>query len=308
MTHTQFVHYIPKKWMKGDISHSPFSAEMNALTLALADSTFEPKKFKDLYIAIHKELEENTGVVFVNNSALKNFNAKEKKKIFFQLCQFIGKPVSINKTGELIREVKDSGLKDSIDKPVRGHLTDQSLAFHSDRADITAMLCDTISESGGAFKICSSSNLFDALKAYPQALEILMQDIPHDLRDEGAGGAQICYHPIISNQKSFVVRYIRKFVDSIVRHGMVVDHKITDALNTVDFILNSDGFFEEIYFKPNDMIFFNNHITLHARNAFVDSNKNKRCLFRIWLSSEFSRELPNSFHSLFYSTKAGTHR
>lgn len=308
MPSTKFAHHAPSPWAKGAIKASMLSHRINQLIDALSSESFDRQPFQDLYLSIHQELEEGTGVIFVPDSAFKKLNKTEKKEVFLKFSEFMGQAVPLNKAGELIREVKDTGLKDSVEKPARGHLTDQSLAFHSDRADITAMVCESVPEQGGEFKICSSANLLAALRAHPEALKVLTSDIPHDLRDEGNSDAEICYHPIISEHPSFVVRYIRKFVDSIVRHGMTVDPKIAAALHTVDTILNTEGFFEEIHFNPGDFIFFNNHITLHARNAFINSEDKQRCLLRIWIASEFTRPLPDSFKPIFHSVEAGSHR
>lgn len=311
-------HKIPIAWKKGDIRPHKLSSQINSLIKLLSVNNYTSDQiihlrqsniFFDIYKAIHKELEEGTGVIYlprVNIGA--SFNKKQRELLFLQFCQFIGTPVPINKAGEIIREVKNQGEKDSIVKPVRGHLTNQELAFHSDRADITIMLCESTAASGGEFKICSSASLYYKLQEYPDVLGLLAMDIPHDLRDEGAGLNDMCYHPIISYKDIFWVRYIRKFINSSVRHGITIDHKTENALDCVDNIINNKNFYHEILFDPNDIIMFNNHLTLHSRNAFIDSKVQQRCLLRVWLSSEFSRELPESMTPIFHSVKAGSFR
>lgn len=298
---------MPAPWKKGELRPSEFSSQINALIKSLvAEESLEP--FQPLALALQRELEEGMGVVFVPQSAFAPFTLEEKKTVFFKFCQFLGRPVPINKAGELIREVKDTGLKDSVQQPVRGHLTDQSLAFHSDRADLTAMVCDSVSASGGEFKIGSSAYLCQKLKACPEILHRLSQAIPHDLRDEGSGEAAICAHPIIVQEGAFAVRYIRKFIESTVRHGLRVDADMTAALDQVDAMINAVDFYEEIVFSPGDLIVFNNHLTLHARNAFVDSPTQKRCLLRIWIAPPTSRPLPTSFAPIFHAVEAGAYR
>jgi hypothetical protein len=310
-------HGIPKNWIKGDISSNQLITEVNQLINILLDNEFldddiinlrQDSVLNQLYLKFHKELEEDTGVVLLTKTKFIELNAHTKKKLFLNICKFFGEPVPINKAGEVIREVKDHGMLDSVTNPVRGHLTNQALAFHSDRADITAMLCESVAAEGGEFRISSSASLFNKLQDKKNVLEILSNNIPHDLRDEGENEAAICYHPIISYKNVFWVRYIRKFIMSVVRHGLSIDKEIINALDVVDKIINDDNFYQEIFFQSGDMIFFNNHLTLHSRNNFVDNEIHKRCLFRVWLSSEFTRPLPDTLIPIFHSIKAGSNR
>ncbi|MES2204040.1 MAG: TauD/TfdA family dioxygenase [Pseudomonadota bacterium] len=314
----EFSYQAPASWGKGDIYPSHLHARAKTLIeyiLAHNPSTVEiinlrsSDQFKQFYIDFHKELEEGTGVVFLKNFiSCTNFDASKIHEIFMNFCLFIGEPVPINKLGEVLREVKDIGLKDSVAKPVRGHLTNQSLAFHSDRADITTLLCMSPAYQGGEFKVGSSARLFHELKKRKDFLDILSSNIPHDLRDEGSDDANICAHPIVSYENIFCVRYIRKFIESTARFGLTMDPKLVAALDYIDTIVNSESFSHEFYLNPGDFIMINNHLTLHSRNSFIDSESQKRCLLRIWLSTEFSRPLPESFKPIFYQVTAGSSR
>jgi len=309
-TTSNFSHALPPRWVGANLQNKDFKEEFDLLIKYLHTHDLSPQDilclresnaYRNLYYNFHLTIEEGSGVVLVRNSAFKNFDRETQKSIFLNLCCFFGYPVCINKNGGIVVEVKNTGMKDAIKNPVRGHMTSQELAFHSDRADITSLLCYSKAESGGEFKICSSSELFHTLLNYPEVIKILSEDIPHDLRGEGKDGQELCFHPVIHNNKTFVVRYIRRFIESVVRHGISLDNSLLKALDLVDGILNNPDFYFKINFNPGDIVFMNNHITLHARNRFEDSDKNQRCLFRVWLSSEFTRELPESFKPIFNS-------
>lgn len=317
LSQISFSHSIPNMWRGNHLHSNNLSNRFNMLINYFSKNNIasgniallrKEKPYKDLYYEFHREIEEGSGVVLILDSALKNFDSNSQKKIFLDICYFFGIPVYINKTGDIVKEVKNTGQKDSVYNPVRGHMTNQDLAFHSDRADITSLLCNSPAESGGEFKICSSSQLFYALSDYQDILQTLSEDIPHDLRGEGDGAQDFWPHPIISTKDAFVVRYIRKFIESVVRHGQCLDQKLIKALDFVDSILNNPDIYSQIDFSPGDVIFFNNHTTLHARNRFEDSDKKQRCLFRVWLSSEFTRKLPDSFKPIFHSVLPGTVR
>lgn len=305
---------LPKSWGRGDIKPFALKEDMLSLMKAVSEQAADKLDYSNwagLYQGFHEEIESKSGVVFVprafNISADKH-SLESLKRQFLALCNFFGTPVKINKANEVLKEIKNTNLKDTIDAPVRGHLTNQSLAFHSDRADMTAILCVQPAESGGEFKIASSAKLYEVLKNSPEILKILSSNIPHDLRDEGAEGQNVCEHPIVSDNSIFWVRYIRKFVESSVRHGVKISSEIISALNHVDSIINAEGFSHEIAFQPGDMIIFNNHLTLHSRNSFVDSESATRCLLRVWLSSAASRPLPESLKPIFHDVSAGAYR
>jgi hypothetical protein len=291
--------------------------QLNELLAIMANQEVDTSKiialrkneaFQKLYLNIHKELEEGKGVIFLYSKLLKNIEPIQRRSLLFKFSQFVGTPIPINKAGELLREVRDMGLYDAPHMPVRGHLTNQTLPFHSDRADITVLLCESTAATGGEFKICSSASIFAVLQEYPSILEVLCQDIPHDMRDEGNLKEDVCYHPVISYHDTFAVRYIRRFINSVMRHGIVLEDKLIAALNKMDEILDDPNLCHEINLEPGHLICFNNHITLHSRNSFINNEQHQRCLLRIWLSSEFSRKLPSSFKAVFHNTCAGSFR
>lgn len=60
----------------------------------------------------------------------------------------------------------------------------------------------------------------------------------------------------------------------------------------------------ELDFSRGMLVLVNNHATLHARTKFSDDERQRRCLLRRWLGSEFTCELPESFLSLFHQVAA----
>lgn len=311
-------HTIPPRWNKIRVTENNYKDLFNELVSLLVVSNISinaiiklrKTKFEPLYTNFHKELEGGTGVMFFKETDFKNIHFDLQKKIFLKVNQFFGWLAPINKTGDVIKEVMDTGIKDSMLSPVRGHMTNQELSFHSDRADITGLLCVSNALCGGEFKICSSANLyFSLLNNHIDILKMLSANIPHDLRNDNKINGNICHHPIFFiNSTNFVVRYIRKFIESTERHGNFVSKQLLEALDIIDNIINVPSFYHKIDFKSGDIIFFNNHTTLHARNSFIDDITKPRCLLRSWLSSPFTRQLPNTFQPIFHVVEAGVLR
>ncbi|VCY94719.1 hypothetical protein BANRA_00005 [Pseudomonas aeruginosa] len=203
--------------------------------------------------------------------------------------------------------MRDLGLRDARDAPQRP-LTSQELAFHSDRADLTVLACWSPARRGGAFRIRSSADVLATLEAAnPAWLPLLGQPIPHDLRDEG--DADYALVPLLTETpRTFVLRYIRKFNESVTRHGLSLAPQVRSMLDGLDEAIERADGYAELDFSKGMLVLVNNHTTLHARTEFSDDERQRRCLLRCWLSSEFTRELPESFLPLFHQVAAGSLR
>lgn len=257
---------------------------------------------------IHEHLEHGSGVLLHDSELLKRLDSKDFHRVFRAFCQWLGQTVAINRTGEYLKEVRNLGLRDSLDAPQRGHLTSQELAFHSDRADLTVLACWSAAKQGGAFRIRSSADVLQALETQnPGWLAQLSQPIAHDLRDEGE--ADYIQVPLLTEtSETFVFRYIRKFNESVVRHGLRLDPQVKEMLDALDAEIESPCGYAELDFAKGHLVVVNNHTTLHARTEFEDGEQQQRCLLRCWLSSEFTRGLPESFRPLFHEVGPGTRR
>lgn len=243
-----------------------------------------------------------------DSALLRGLAEDEFQRVFRAFCQWLGRTVAINRNGEYLKEVRDLGLRDARDAPQRGHLTSQELAFHSDRADLTVLACWSPARRGGAFRIRSSADVLATLEAAnPAWLPLLGQPIPHDLRDEG--DADYALVPLLTETpRTFVLRYIRKFNESVTRHGLSLAPQVRSMLDGLDEAIERADGYAELDFSKGMLVLVNNHTTLHARTEFSDDEGQRRCLLRCWLSSEFTRELPESFLPLFHQVAAGSLR
>lgn len=106
--------------------------------------------------------------------------------------------------------------------------------------------------------------------------------------------------------RTFVLRYIRKFNESVTRHGLSLAPQVRSMLDGLDEAIERADGYAELDFSKGMLVLVNNHTTLHARTEFSDDERQRRCLLRCWLSSEFTRELPESFLPLFHQVAAGS--
>ncbi|AZZ12930.1 TPA: clavaminate synthase family protein [Pseudomonas aeruginosa] len=304
------IHRRPAPWRGNAVfcASAAFAAGLETLFARLLERRPADSAEALLRQRLHHELEHGSGVLLHDSALLRGLAEDEFQRVFRAFCQWLGRTVAINRNGEYLKEVRDLGLRDARDAPQRGHLTSQELAFHSDRADLTVLACWSPARRGGAFRIRSSADVLATLEAAnPAWLPLLGQPIPHDLRDEG--DADYALVPLLTeNPRTFVLRYIRKFNESVTRHGLSLAPQVRSMLDALDEAIERADGYAELDFSKGMLVLVNNHTTLHARTEFSDDEQQRRCLLRCWLSSEFTRELPESFLPLFHQVAAGSLR
>ncbi len=304
------IHRRPAPWRGNAVfcASAAFAAGLETLFARLLERRPADSAEALLRQRLHHELEHGSGVLLHDSALLRGLAEDEFQRVFRAFCQWLGRTVAINRNGEYLKEVRDLGLRDARDAPQRGHLTSQELAFHSDRADLTVLACWSPARRGGAFRIRSSADVLATLEAAnPAWLPLLGQPIPHDLRDEG--DADYALVPLLTETpRTFVLRYIRKFNESVTRHGLSLAPQVRSMLDGLDEAIERADGYAELDFSKGMLVLVNNHTTLHARTEFSDDERQRRCLLRCWLSSEFTRELPESFLPLFHQGAAGSLR
>lgn len=308
----EMTHRRPSPWSSVDALALPRKAADDLEALLAAILVNEDDKLNSVTMQVvrqfvHNKLEFGSGAIKHDSDVLARAGRADFDRVFARFCEYLGQPAAINKAGDVVKEVKDWGRRDSAMVPVRGHMTNQALAFHSDRADISVLACWETASRGGEFKICSSAKLVEVLEQQnPVWLQWLSRPIPHDLRDEGSANDSYCMLPILrETEESFVLRYIRKFNDSVVRHQLPLQEEIKHMLDGIDSILDQPEISVQFTFEKGSLVLVNNHTTLHARTEFVDIAPQQRCLLRCWLSSEFTRALPEEFSPIFHNVQPG---
>ncbi|MEN3031640.1 TauD/TfdA family dioxygenase [Chromobacterium amazonense] len=306
-------HQRPEAWT-GDAAIRPEAALLADIEYSLAalaggdDAALLQPRLQACRAAIHRMLEQGSGALAFASQTLRDLPQQAFYRTFQAWCRWLGMPVSINLRGDTLKEVRDEGVADSLMAPQRGHMTNQELAFHSDRADITCLACWSPAASGGEFRVVSSSWVVGWIAdRHPDLLSRLAQPLPHDLRGEGC--EDYIQLPILSNsQAGFVFRYIRKFNESVLRHGVQLPADAVSLLDAVDEAVNQPGIAAEVVFDKGVVALCNNHTTLHSRHAFRDDEAHRRCLLRCWLASEHTRPLPQAFLPLFHDVRPGVLR
>jgi hypothetical protein len=196
----------------------------------------------------------------------------------------------------------------------RGPINNDNLAFHSDRSDVTALLCCQPAASGGETKVVSSLRLHqELLQNYPDLMECLYQPFYYAkaLWEKYSADDLVYPMPVFTVKDGhFACRYLRPLIDrAYANHPTLsLSSKQQAALAKLEELANHHLLNVELCLAVGDLLLINNHTTLHARNAFVDHADAKRLLLRSWLATPTSRPLHSCYLPLFGNCEAGTLR
>lgn len=249
------------------------------------------------------ELDHGCGVQLIRGLPRAELTDAECALVYWGMGVQLGRPVSQNARGDLLGHVRDEG-KSIEDPSVRSYQTRGRLDFHADKlpVDVLGLLCLRTARSGGTSRIVSATAIHDViLDERPDLLEVLYRPFTLDWRDEEPVGEAPWYRlPMFSECGGKVTSRFTTiaYFHSAVRHG--AEHAITpeqdEALQFAQEVANRPEMQLAMDFEEGDVQLLNNHVTLHARDAFEDhpEPERKRHLLRLWISYPPERRRPVS--------------
>lgn len=231
--------------------------------------------------------------------------------IFCGIGTHLGKARSQNAAGHILGHVRDTGASSS-DPNARIYQTSERQTFHTDSADVVGLLCLKKAQTGGASLLVSTETLYNEMMALrPDLAELLFQPIATDRRGEIPEGEKPFFEiPVFNWHRGFLTGiYQRQYIDSAQRFpdALRLSDQHVEALNLFDSLANEPSLHLSMQLEHGDMQFVHNHSMLHDRTGFLDwpEPENRRHLFRLWLSIEGDRELPDSFRQRYGSIEVG---
>ncbi|MBV9523654.1 MAG: TauD/TfdA family dioxygenase, partial [Alphaproteobacteria bacterium] len=147
---------------------------------------------RPLIADIADELENGSGMLKLRGVPVARYSEAELRVIYMGLAAQLGQPVFQNRSGELMRDIRDEGADvgkrygqiDTGDgngpflSSYARTLSNGQLRFHTDRTDVVALLCVRQAKTGGTSKLASSVAVHNAmLERRPDLLELLYGDV-----------------------------------------------------------------------------------------------------------------------------------
>ena len=275
---------------------------------------FPLPEFSKVLAEMQIELEEGLGLKLIRGFPTQRFSVDELRIIYWGLGLHIGTAVSQSSRNDYLGDVRDLGT--GLDGPkFRGYTSNGELTYHVDAADITGLFCLRPAKTGGMSRIVSSLAVHNEIRrTRSDLLKTLYEAFPWSMQGNELPGAPGFYAQPIFGLKDgyFACRYTRTHIKSAELSPQIENlSKIqNDALELFDDTCSRPKFQLAMMFKPGDMQFLNNHLTLHTRTAFEDYKKEeeKRHLLRLWLSLPNGRPLPDGFKPFYRNIAAGAVR
>lgn len=283
-------------------------AEMYSVTAANFPLPVLSRRFD----TIRHALEHGCGVANIRGIPTDTFSMEDLRWVLWGIGAHLGTAVSQNKAGEFFAEVRDYG--EQLGRPdSRGYRTASSLRFHTDRCDVVALLCARQCKEGGDSRIVSTPAIHNAmLERRPEFLQELFGNFHHSRQSEESRGELPYYvNPIFGIHKGrFSSQYSRSYIESAqkFKNTPPLRKEQDEALDMLAAL--ADELCLQTRMEPGDIQLLNNHVTYHSRTEIVDFDEpeQKRLVYRLWLSTRESRELPPSYDVLWGSSAAGALR
>ncbi len=246
-------------------------------------------------------IENGRGFALMRGIPRAQYSDEECELIYWGLGVHLGNPVSQNSRGHRLGHVRDEG-RVIADPNARAYQTSQRMDFHTDMlpVDVLALFCLRTAKSGGASKLVSALTIHNILREErPDLLDELYGMFHIDWRGEEPEGEQPwATLPMFSARDGRVTTRICSlpYYDSAARFGE--QYRPTalqrEALEKVQEIANRREVMLTMQFQDGDIQLINNHMMMHAREAYEDYDEpgRERHLLRMWIAVDDERRRP----------------
>jgi hypothetical protein len=302
VTDRSWIHDLGEEEIE-EIDRALREVEARGLTIPFERSDFDVPATARFLDRVAATLDHGPGVALIRGVPRDRYEPDECALLYWGLGVQLGRPVSQNSRGHVLGHVRDEGL--SLEDPsVRVYQTNAKLDFHADQlpVDVLGLFCVRAARSGGASKIVSASAIHDVvLDEQPELLDVLYEPFYLDWRGEEPPGDRPWYQvPMFSRAGGKVTSRFTSlaYFHSAARFGD--EYALTpiqsQALDFAQEVANRPGMALTMQLQEGDIQLLNNHVTLHAREAFEDHTEPdlKRHLLRMWISYPPERRRPLS--------------
>ena len=232
------------------------------------------------------------GVALLRGLKVDDYDLDILRILYLVLASHLGTVVPQNSEGDTITYVTSSldANSEYQDHPQsRGHRGRASMSAHSDSADIVGLFCIRPAKRGGCTHICSSLAIHDELlRGHSEYLPTLYEgfyfDMTGNVRNTNVSASRI---PVFQKSRHGVTCHFnqRRIEVGMKAANVLLRRSQKAALAEMTRLAESKTLSLDINLVPGDILFLNNHITLHGRDEYEDGrdHNQKRLLLRIWL-------------------------
>lgn len=309
----------PDLWLKtfssDDINELEKAADdFLSSSLSIGDLSIEnfplprlSKRFNEL----KETLLNGCGFEVIRGLPITQYSQEKAATIFCGIGVYLGSARSQNAAGHILGHVRNIGA-DANDVNTRIYQTAERQTFHTDSADIVGLMCLKTAKKGGGSLLVSTETIYNEMnKRRPDLLKLLFEPIATDRRGEVPQGEKPYFEiPILNwHGGKLTGMYQRQYIESAQRFpdAIRLTKEHIEAMNLFDKLANDPKLHLRMELKQGDLQFVYNHSQLHDREGFEDypELENRRHLYRLWLSPQGDRELPECFKERYGSIEIG---
>lgn len=277
----------------------------------ITQSMFPLPRLGGVLQAVKREILHGRGFHLFRGLPVQRYTPRQSAIAYWGLGQHLGEALSQNGKGHLLGHVANLGL-DYADPEVRGYQTSARLPYHSDLADVVALLCLRTPKAGGLSSIVSSTTLWNELvRRRPEHARTLLKPFHYTRWGEIPAG-KTAYESI-----PVFARWRGEIFANYVRSAIVKAQKLpgvprltqpqVEALDFLDSLCADPALHLDMDFRPGDVQLLSNHFILHSRTAYEDWERpeQRRHLLRLWLACPGGPDLPPFMYERFGVTANG---
>ena len=244
-----------------------------------------------------EELNSGRGFILIKGFPVKTYSKYDCAMLYWGMGLYMGKAVSQNAEGDLLTDVRDTGI--APQPGVRLYKTRAEQDFHVDGSDVVGLFCLRSGRSGGISQIVSSTAILnDIARRDPSLVSVLFETFPFDNHGQEKPGENPWFELPICRMEEGRLRTF--FLPWYIRDSQRFDlaPRLTAAqlkcVELFESIANDPAFHLNIDFEPGDMQFLKNSAILHKRTEYEDweDEDAKRHLLRLWLNCRGRSKVP----------------
>lgn len=252
--------------------------------------------FAEILRDVGHELIDGRGIVMLQDFPIGELDRESQAIAYLGVGAYLGRPMSQNMQGHILGHVKDLG-GDYSDPTTRGYLTRAELRFHADGCDYVGLLCLKTPMTGGESRVASSVTVYNRmLERRPDLVEVLTRDFYRSRKGDFNPGEEPYYRqPMFCFTDGY---FSATGAGSAIEKAAAIPGAppLTALQKEAIEVYRStvEECAADIPFRPGDIQFLNNYVTLHSRRSYEDwpDPRRKRHLLRLWLADPEGRPIP----------------
>lgn len=246
-----------------------------------------------LMTGVRFNIMEGMGAVILAGLDMDRVTLDDYQRIYWALGTHLGVGAVQSYRGDRIGYVQ----KEKENPTQRGYLMDIELRSHTDFHEILSLASYRKSARGGESGVASALAVHNAIfERRPDLLAPLYEGFFHASSGDAVSNGKV---PIFCKVDGKVSCYYHNLFMVNAARQMGIDYPpdLKEALDLFVELANSPEIRADFMLEPGEMMFWHNFTALHSRQAFDDTDDQKRLLLRLWLNVPDGRPMAPEFTS-----------